>query len=127
MNKPARVLVVDDSPTILATMSDILHLWGLDVETANCGKAALARMKECSFDIALVDIIMPGMNGIELIRKARPHHPDTTFIVMTAYADCDLASEAKDIDGLEVLYKPVDPARLLARLHARGLTSVRAL
>ena len=127
MEKTPRVLVVDDSQTILATMSDILHLWGLDVATANSGEAAVARMGEHAFDLALVDIIMPGMNGIEFIRKVRPGHPNTIFIVMTAYADCDLAYEAQDIDGLEVLFKPVDPARLLARLHACGITSVRAL
>jgi len=111
MNEQFRVLLVDDNLGMLETMADILNASGLNVDTANDGPSAIAMFKTRPYDAAVVDIIMPGMNGIELIKRLKPDFPNTRFIVLTAYSNTPLAMEAEQIAA--VLHKPVDPGHLI--------------
>lgn len=114
MTGQLRVLLVDDNLGMLETMADVLSASGLAVDTAIDGPSAIAMFKTRPYEAAVVDIIMPGMNGIELIKRLKPEHPNTRFIVLTASANTPLAMEAEQIAA--VLHKPVDPRHLIKLL-----------
>ncbi len=121
MEKNSRVLLVDDNLGMLETLSDILESHGLKVDTATNGQEATQKFQVQSYDVAVVDIVLPGISGLELIRKLRPDHPDTRFIVITAYTDTKLAREAHEENVVGVLYKPLDPDKLVTMV--KGLVN----
>ena len=113
MKDNAHILLIDDNPGMLETLSDILTSCGFEVDTALDGSQALQKFEAQSYSVAVVDIILPGMNGVELIRKLKPEHPDTSFIVITAYTDSELTRQAREEQATAILYKPVDPHQLV--------------
>ena len=84
MPKRPRVLVVDDDPGIRETMGDILTLEGFSVEVAPDGEQAVALCGKQAFDFALLDIRMPGMDGVELLKNAKEIVPELCVLMMTA-------------------------------------------
>lgn len=112
MNK-MRILIVDDQPGMCETLSDILEDYGYWIEAASDGSAAVEINKTQDFDIILMDIIMPGINGVEALKRIKRMHPDTIVILMTAYTAPDLIMEAQKAGVYECLTKPFNPARLL--------------
>jgi DNA-binding response OmpR family regulator len=107
------VLVVDDEPDTCANLSDILHDLGYAVDVAHDGTAALELIRKRSYDVALLDLKMPGMNGLELYRRIKKLRASTVAIIVTAYASDAAASEALEAGAWRVLAKPVDFSRLL--------------
>ena len=116
MKDPTHVLLVDDNLGMLETLSDILTSYGFEVSTAVDGQEALGKFKQQEFTVAVVDIILPGINGVELIRQLRPAHPDSHFIVITAYTDSELTRQARDEEVAAIMYKPVDPHQLVTKV-----------
>ncbi len=112
-----RLLLIDDNPGMLETLSDILTSYGLEVDTAATSQEAINQFKSHSYNVAVVDIILPGINGVELIRRLKPEYPDTDFLVITAYTDSDLALQARDEQAVGILYKPVDPDQLVSMVR----------
>jgi CheY-like chemotaxis protein len=108
MNTAASVLVVDDSQGICQTMSMILKRKGFDVECAGDGPAAIEKVRMRPFDVVLLDIRLPGMDGVEVFRKLKPALPGTRFAMMTAYALEDKVRAALDFGAETVFYKPLD-------------------
>lgn len=102
------VLIVDDEPDNCENLRDILQDFGYEVVTATDGEAALSIINERSFDVALLDLRMPGMDGLSLYRQIRVLRPETVAIVITAYASSDTAREISDAGAWKVLTKPVD-------------------
>jgi heterodisulfide reductase subunit A len=111
--KEFRVLVVDDERIVRDSLKDWLEDVGFGVDTAASGEEALDRLEHDPFDLLLVDIKMPGMDGVEVLRRTRESHPDLTVIMITAYATVDTAVEAMKIGALDYLTKPFDPERLV--------------
>jgi len=111
-NATFTILIVDDE----AVVRDSLRSWfeddGFTVETAENGKAALKLVEAGKFDLALLDIKMPGMDGIELQRRLRKAQPDITVIIMTAYASVQTAVEALKDGAYDYILKPFDPDQL---------------
>jgi CheY-like chemotaxis protein len=108
MNTAASVLVVDDSQGICQTMSMILKRKGFDVECAGDGPSAIEMTRKRPFDVVLLDIRLPGMDGVELFRKLKPALPRTRFAMMTAYALEDKVRAALEFGAERVFYKPLD-------------------
>jgi CheY-like chemotaxis protein len=109
MEPAKRVLVVDDDVNHASTIADILGSIGLDVDVANSGPDALGLARIKRYDYALLDIRMPGMNGVELLermRRERCDPPET--IMMTAYSQNDLTRAARHEGAAAVLEKPLD-------------------
>jgi two-component system, NtrC family, response regulator HydG len=113
MTPPASILVVDDEVDTCRNLSDILTDLGYQVDTAEDGFAALELVRKKSYDIALLDLKMPGMDGLTLYRELRKLCSSTVAIVVTAYASKATAAEALAAGAWQVLAKPVDVGRLL--------------
>ena len=118
MNTPnLSVLVVDDEEDICLNLSDILTDLGYHVEVAHDGPSALERVRRRHYDIAILDLKMPGMDGLSLYREIRKLRPETVAIVVSAYAAPETAAQALDAGAWRVLPKPIDPPRLLGLLE----------
>jgi CheY-like chemotaxis protein len=114
MNAEApRVLVVDDEEDICRNLSDILGDLGCRVETANDGFSALEKVRRTPFDVALLDLRMPGMDGLTLCRELKSVRSGTVAIIVTAYAGTMTDEEVQAAGASQVLPKPVDLGLLL--------------
>lgn len=110
---PRRVLVVDDDVDTCHNLSDILTDFGYDVVTAHNGVDAIALVEQGTFDVALLDFKMPGMDGLTLYREIKKRNSGTVGIIVTAYATGETAEQALHAGAWRVLSKPVDVGRLM--------------
>jgi len=126
-NSTGRILVVDDQPANLRVVSNLLSRQGYDVLLASNGDEALARYQESSPDLVLLDMIMPGMDGFELLAALRALPPPCAPVVfVTAAQDRDLLLRAFDAGAVDYVTKPFLPEELLARVNAHmGLKLTR--
>jgi CheY-like chemotaxis protein len=108
-----RVLVVDDDVDTCHNLSDILTDFGYEVMTAHNGPDALVLVRQHAFDVALLDLKMPGMDGLTLFREIKKLNSGTVGIIVTAYATGDSAEQALQAGAWHVLSKPVDLGRLM--------------
>jgi two-component system response regulator (stage 0 sporulation protein F) len=113
-----RILIVDDDAGMADTLGDILEAKGYRVEIALDGLQALARLEAQPYHVIFLDIMMPQMNGLEVLRRVRRMAPETLVVMMTAYARPDLMAEAEREGALAVLAKPLPVDRLLQFLEA---------
>ena len=112
-----RVLVVDDDKGMAETLRDILGASGYEVDVAFSGEEAMERVRERPPDGILMDIRMPGFNGVEAFRELKRLTPDSFVIFMTAFAASGLVEEAWTEGAVEVLAKPLDVARTLSLIQ----------
>ncbi|MCD4760875.1 response regulator, partial [bacterium] len=115
--KKFRILVVDDE----LILRDSLKAWlddeeGFSVDTAGSGPDALDRLANQSYQLMLLDIKMPGMDGVEVLKKAKEILPEIQVVMMTAYATVETAVEAMKIGALDYLIKPFDPEVLIPKI-----------
>jgi two-component system response regulator HydG len=111
--KRARILVVDDDADICRNLSDILTDLDFHVDWAQNGQAALDLVSGQSYDIALLDLKMPGMDGLALYREIKKRRAGTVSLLVTAYATPATAEEALAAGAWKVVPKPVDFGKLL--------------
>jgi len=109
---PASILVVDDEPIVQQSLGDWFRQDGYIVDTASNAKEALKLAAERPHDIALLDIKMPGIDGLELQERLAKEVPDLTVIVMTAYASIESAVRALKAGAYDYITKPFDPDEL---------------
>jgi two-component system response regulator AtoC len=115
-DKGLRVLVVDDEPAICQVLANAIQRGGFETEYVNDGEDALEKLRGDDFDIAVCDIKMPGIDGIELVRQVRDGGADTTFLMMTAYASVSTAIEAMRAGAYDYMIKPLRNEDVLRRL-----------
>ncbi len=108
-----RILVVDDELVVRDSLKEWLVDEGYRVDMAESGEQALQKMEAEAFHLMLTDIKMPGMDGVELLQKAKERYPDLTVVMMTAYATVETAVEAMKIGALDYLMKPFDPQKMI--------------
>ncbi|HTK30208.1 MAG TPA: sigma-54 dependent transcriptional regulator [Vicinamibacterales bacterium] len=113
---PPRLLVVDDDPGILPILERLARRLGFDVQYESSGRAAIDKLGELMPDVALVDLQMPELNGIDVLKGMRAEDPDCQVILMTGNATVDTAIEAVKSGALDYLNKPFDFERLEALL-----------
>jgi two-component system, NtrC family, response regulator HydG len=111
-----RILVVDDDPDICQNLTDILSDLRYEVDCAHNGLAALELVRRRPYDIALLDLKMPGMDGLTLYREIKKQRAGTVSVLITAYAQATTAEEAISAGAWKVLSKPVDFTKLLQLL-----------
>ena len=115
--KKFRILVVDDE----LILRDSLKAWlddeeGFAVDTAGSGQEALEQLEKSTYHLMLLDIKMPGMDGVEVLKKAKDAFPDLSVVMMTAYATVETAVEAMKIGALDYLIKPFEPDTLIPKV-----------
>jgi len=104
---PERVLVVDDDADIRASLSAIACREGWEVEEAGAAPAALDALRRQSFDLVLCDLVLPGVDGIELLRSLRARGEPVPFVLVTGHASVESAVEAVRLGAFDYLSKPV--------------------
>jgi DNA-binding NtrC family response regulator len=109
MEKSVNILVVDDEEIVRDSLSSWLEEDGYHVEAVESGKKALERLPAKPWDLMLVDLKMPGMDGIQLMEEVRKTHPDMLVIIMTAYATVDTAVKAMKTGAYDYFVKPFNP------------------
>ena len=107
-----RILVVDDDPDICLNLTDILTDLGYRVDYALDGPSALELVRQRPYDVALLDLKMPGMDGLTLYREIKNHRAGTVSLLVTAYAGPATTEEALSAGAWKVVAKPVDLAKL---------------
>jgi two-component system NtrC family response regulator/two-component system response regulator AtoC len=113
-SKPIKLLIVDDEEAYRNLLSERFEMVGCAVTLSASGEEALEKMKTGSFDVGILDIRMPGMNGIELFKKSREHQPLTEIIFLTGQATVDAAIEAMKLGAYDFLTKPCQLSELQA-------------
>ena len=114
----SRVLVVDDDQGVRESMSRTLAQAGYTVRTAETGEAAFELARDGAFDVILSDMRMPGISGIEVLRKLRDVRVDSAFIVMTGFGTVDTAVEAMKLGAVDFVQKPFFRDELLMRVRS---------
>ncbi len=112
MEPKVNILVVDDEEIVRDSLAGWLEEDGYHVETAENGPKAIERLPDKSWNLAMVDLKMPGMDGIELMDEIRKRYPDTIVIIMTAYATVDTAVKAMKQGAYDYIVKPFNPEDL---------------
>jgi DNA-binding NtrC family response regulator len=100
------VLVVDDEPGVRKGIAQVLSDQGHTVRTAASGQEALARLAEAAPDLVLLDVRLPGLDGVELLKIIRRDHPETGVIMITAYPNIEGAVECMKLGALDYIIKP---------------------
>lgn len=108
------MLIVDDDPDMAETLADILADMGYEVAVAEDGYRAIEMTRRNKYDVALMDIKMPGINGVETLKEIKQIRPQIRVIMMTAYSVEDLIQEALKEGAYGVIYKPIDIDKLIS-------------
>jgi len=123
----ASVLIVDDEKNILSTLSRALRIEDYEVDVAGSALIALDKTKTKAYDLVLVDVMMPQMDGITMLRELRAGGNDVPVIVMSGHGTIDTALEATRLGARDFIEKPIASERLLLSLeHALELTRLEA-
>jgi len=107
-----KVLVVDDEPVVCQSCKRILERAGYKVETVLSGKEAINRAKKEIYDVAIVDLKMPEMDGMEILQRLREEHPEIIVIMITGYSTVETAVEAMKLGAFDYVPKPFTPDEL---------------
>ncbi len=108
-----KLLLVDDEQAFLEPMAVRLARRSISCSTAQSGEEALKLLREERFNCAIVDVMMPGMDGLELLRRMRREYPDTAVVLLTGHASVELGVQGMELGAFEYLMKPVDLDELL--------------
>ena len=116
----AKLLVVDDEAVVRESLREVLSIDGYEIELADSGEAALEAIRNDDYHLILLDIRMPGMSGIEVLRQVNQISPETKVIMLTAHGTVESAVEALRHGAHDYILKPASAQNILASV-ARGL------
>ena len=103
-----RLLVVDDEEEFVSTLVERLELRAIDAEGVTRGADALEMLQKREFDVILLDVKMPGIGGLEVIKRIKRDHPKTQVILLTGHSSAEAVQEGMAAGAFEYLMKPVD-------------------
>ncbi|HEU5123955.1 MAG TPA: sigma-54 dependent transcriptional regulator [Verrucomicrobiae bacterium] len=112
-----RILIVDDDPGQRSLLTSFLQTQGFEIETAESGARALEKLRVAKFDMMISDVRMPGLSGLETLRRARQEHATLPVLLVTAFTDVRDAVSAMRDGALNYLAKPIDLDELLASVQ----------
>jgi DNA-binding NtrC family response regulator len=107
-----RIVVADDDPASLEGLRALLAAWGYEVETAPDGRAALEKVSEVHPSAVITDLVMPAMNGLELLNVLHDEEPELPVILLTAHGSLNHLRDAAEQGAYAYLRKPVDVLKL---------------
>lgn len=112
----ANVLLVDDEEQFLEVLSERLETRGLQVNSVTSGEDAVTQVEDQNFDAIVVDLAMPGIDGIETMKRIKEKRPDLEIIILTGHATVKTGIEAMKLGAEDFLEKPVDLSVLLEKI-----------
>ncbi|MDD3813665.1 MAG: response regulator [Desulfocapsaceae bacterium] len=112
----AKVLLVDDEEEFCDLLSERLETRGMKVDTVNSGEDAVSKVENESFDAIIVDLSMPGIDGLETLRRIKDKRPDLEIIMLTGHATVQNSIEAMKLGAEDLLEKPVDLSALMEKI-----------
>lgn len=116
MDEALRILVVDDDTDAADSLAELFEMEGHDVTVAYSGETAIEAYRTVDFDIAFMDIMMPGKNGVESFFEIRRMRPDARVYMMTGFSVEQLIQQAIDHGAMGILSKPIDLSKVLSAL-----------
>jgi DNA-binding NtrC family response regulator len=125
VQKRIKLLIVDDDAKLLATMSERLQLKDFDVQTASEGKEAIKAAKRGKFDVAILDLRMPGMEGMEVLSLLKSKHKFLEIIILTGFASIESAVEAGKLGAFGYLEKPYNFESLVEKIREAYATRLK--
>jgi CheY-like chemotaxis protein len=123
--RPISAIAVDNDAAIRGFLPRVFSLFGYSGVVAESGEEAIALMGDCTFDIALIDFMMPGMNGLEPSRWIVEHHPNTAIVMMTGYATDVQLEQALEVGVFRCVRKPLPDLGDLRELLEAAINSKR--
>jgi two-component system response regulator PilR (NtrC family) len=117
MSAPTVIHVVDDEPIIHEVLGQLLTSEGYEVEISSSGAEALEKQYSQTYDITLLDLLMPGMDGIEVLKSVKKIDPQAAIIIITAYASVESAIEAMKLGAFDYVQKPFKHDELLLTIQ----------
>ena len=118
MEPKPRVLVVDDEERFRTTLAKMLATEGLPVVARGSGREALTELQRQAFDVILLDLRMPDMDGLTTLKEVKKVSPETEVIILTGHASLDAAMEIINLGGYDYLLKPCPLEDLLLKIEA---------
>ncbi len=112
------MLLADDEEEFVSTLAERLALRGLEVSTATRGEEALSMLAESDFHVAVIDFMMPGISGLEVLRKAKSMKPGLEVIILTGRGSTREGIEGMQLGAFDYLMKPIDIEVLASRIRA---------
>jgi len=112
----AKVLLVDDEEDFLETLSSRLELRGLKVSAVTSGEQAISEAKQQEYDAIVVDLSMPGIDGLETLKRIKADNPNAEIIMLTGHASVQSGVEAMKLGAGDFLQKPVELAELMDKI-----------
>src|SRR5574339_856805 len=116
----SNILVVDDEPVARQSLTDILRLEGYTVNSVPNGQSAVEYVRTHPVELMIVDLRMPGMDGLEVVQVVNQVSPETEVIILTAYGSTETAIQALRLRIHDYLQKPASPTQVLASVR-KGL------
>jgi DNA-binding response OmpR family regulator len=113
----ARVLVVDDEEVFVEMLAERLEARGLEVDKAFDGEEALEKIKSKDLDVVILDVLMPGKDGIEVLREIKQLKPLTEVIMLTGHATVQTAIDGMKLGAYDYLLKPTETKDLLEKIQ----------
>ena len=113
-----KILVVDDDIDFAESLAEILELQGHRITVAHNGEQALGQLRSGLIDIAFIDIMLPALSGVDVLRVTHNLQPSTKIVLMTGADPKRSAQQAKIFGALDILQKPIDPERLQRHVDA---------
>ena len=112
----AKVLLVDDEQDFLETLSNRLEMRGLKVSAVTSGEQAISEAKQQDYDAIVVDLSMPGIDGLETLKRIKADNPNAEIIMLTGHGSVQSGVEAMKLGAGDFLQKPVELSELLAKI-----------
>jgi len=112
-----RILIVDDEKEFTESLSERLTIRDYDVTTSLSGEDALEKVKGYNFDVVILDVKMPGIDGVETLREIKRIKPLTEVIMLTGNATVETAIQGMQLGALDYLMKPCDNEELVSKIN----------
>jgi two-component system NtrC family response regulator/two-component system response regulator AtoC len=118
MKSKTKVLVVDDEEDLVYTLAERLEFRGMVADAAINGTEAIKKMEKNKYDVTIIDMKMPGLNGIELLNIARHLQPSTKIILVTGHGTVEEGTKSKALGATDYLVKPIKINQLIEKINS---------
>lgn len=127
--KPPEILLIDDEPIVGQRLKTGLEKMGCRVEVSRDPEASLQRIRENPFDVVITDIMMPEVDGMQVLQTVKETNPEACVIIITGFATSELARESMEKGAYDMIAKPFKPADLRAMVaravNEMGFTDIK--